>query len=127
MGFRAYGLGKGRIEVSNERLTDPYTFAHDAAVILSRRYDLVRLWNGGAFGAYATVSPDGKQVLAQILLYSDYAASETTAWVAGQYRSAKLYTIEGPPAAIAFTPKAGGAEIQLPAIRQYAAIELERI
>jgi hypothetical protein len=126
-GYGSFSHGKGRIELAAERSYDPYTLANDAVVIVSHRYDLARLWNGGAHGSYSKLSPDGKRMLAQFLIYSDQPATEATAWVAGQYRSAKLYTIGKSPQAIDLTAKAGGAEMQLPPIGQYAAIELERV
>ena len=127
-GFRSFTHGKGRIEIAERRVTDPYTFANDAVILVSHKHDLVRLWNAGAHGSLRSTSPDGKRTLAQLLIYSDQAASETTAWVAGQYRSAKLYTIEEPsPRALNLVNKAGGAEMQLPDVWQYAAIELEMI
>jgi hypothetical protein len=126
-GYSSFAHGKGRIEIADKRSDDPYTLANDAVIIVSHRYDLARLWNSGAHGSYCSLSPDGKRMLAQFLIYSDRAATESTAWVAGQYRSAKLYTIEKSPQPVELNARAGGAEIQLPPIEQYAAIELERM
>jgi len=126
-GYRSFTNGKGRIEMASEPIYDPYELANDAVIIVSHRHDLARLWNAGAHGSYCSVSPDGKRMLAQFLIYSGQPASEVTAWVAGQFRSAKLYTIEGSPRVAAIAQKAGGAEISLPTTRQYVAIELERM
>jgi hypothetical protein len=126
-GYRSFTYGKGRIEVAAERVHDPYTLANDAVIIVSHRYDLARMWNTGAHASYVSALPDGKRTLAQFLIYSDQAVTEATAWVAGKYRSAKLYTIETSPRPVDMISRAGGVEIHLPRVSQYVAIELERI
>ena len=126
-GYHSFTYGKGHIEMAAERMHDPYALANDAVIVISHRYDLARMWNTGAHSSYISLSPEGKRTLAQFLIYSDYAVTEATAWVAGKYRSAKLYTIETSPRPVDMIPRAGGVEIQLPHVKQYAAIELERI
>jgi hypothetical protein len=45
--------------------------------------------------------------------------------VAGNYRSGKLWTLDGKTSSIEMVPQKDAVELHLPAVAQYAAAELE--
>ena len=86
---------------------------------MSHRYDLLRFFNGGALQAYYS------RGLVQILFYANQPAVDTSLWVAGNYKSARLWTLEGArPIALAAELVRDGIELHLPGAMRYAAIEL---
>ena len=124
--YRLSSLGKGRVAVSTADPDDPWVWAAESVVMVSHRYDLVRFWNGGAAGSFCTMAPDGKQALVHLLFSADRNPDSATVRVAGRYRAAKMY-IPGSPGAtkLDLVPQKGGAEMHLPAVPQYAAVELD--
>jgi hypothetical protein len=125
--FALFDLGKGKIATSKGSMNDPWLLARDAQVILSHRQELLRFWNGGAVGASFRTSLDRKQSLLQIVFYGAVrGVGNPTVWVAGKYKSAKYSTIEQPsPRSVPMEVQMNGVELQLPAVSQYAAVELE--
>ena len=125
-GYGWRSVGKGRLAVAEKEFDDPYTLANDAVLIVSHRYDSVRLWNAGSAGSYYTAAPDGKRAVVQMLFYTDRAATSVTARVAGKYRTGKLWTLDGRgPVAIEMDLQKDAVELHLPTVFQYAAAELE--
>lgn len=119
-------LGKGRIAVARSALDDPYLVANDSAVLISHRYELLRFWNGGAVGSYLTAAQDGRRGVAHLLFYSQRAVDTPTVQVAGPYRTARLWTLDQPaPRPVEAQVRKNALELHLPAISQYAAVELE--
>lgn len=127
-------LGKGRIAIAKAGLSDPYLLANDSVILVGHRYDLIRSWNGGAVGPYLTGTPDRKRALAQILFYSEHGpnlqrggrGNEITVWISGRYRAAQLWTLDqttSRPVEMEHTED--GVELRLPAVSEYAAVELE--
>lgn len=116
--------GRGRIALA-ESFDDPFEVANDAVILVSHRYDLVRFWNGGATGYRLLTAPAGGRAVAHLLFYADRAAGEASVRIAGPYRNARIRTIDHPePRAVEFHVQSGGVEVHLPAVSQYAAIEL---
>ena len=127
-GYSTRLVAKGRIAVSAEDLADPYLAAHDATVLLSHRYDVLRFWNGGALGSYYTFSPDGKRAVLQMLFYASPwpEGSPTSLWIAGRYRSARLWRLDqSGPQNLEMEVQKDGVEVHLPSVAQYGALELE--
>jgi len=121
-------FGKGRIAMAHKQPDDPYEMAQDAQILLSHRYDLVRVFNGFLLGAYATVSPDGKRRLAHIVNYGGGADADdpATARIAGRFRSAKLWSFESAQARrLEMAVQKEGIEVPLPGLAVYGGVELE--
>jgi hypothetical protein len=125
--FAISELGKGKIAVAKASLDDPWLLARDAQVILSHRNELLRFWNGGAVGASVRTSPDRKQSVTQMVFYGAVSGvGNPTVWIAGKYRKANYSTLEQPtPRSLPMEVQMNGVELQLPAVTQYAAVELE--
>ncbi len=119
-------LGKGKVAVASPDFEDPYLVANDSAVLISHRYELLRFWNAGAMGSYLTMQPDGKRAVAQMLFYSQARFGNLSVRICGQYRSARLWTLDlTAPRSTEMEIQAGGVELHLPPVSQYAAVELE--
>ena len=117
--------GKGRIAFAKSEFDDPWVIAQESALLISHRYDLLRFWNGGSVGSYFTMAPDRKRALVHILFYAGFGPEESGVRVAGNYRSAKLWTLDGKSSSIDMIPQKDAVELHLPAVAQYAAAELE--
>lgn len=123
--YSTVALGAGRIAVSMTDLNDPYQVAHDAGVLVSHRYDLVRFWNAGAAAAFPTLSPDRQRAVVHLLFYAGRGPDSATVRVAGQYRSVKALTVDRPaPWNVKMKGEPDGVEIDLPAVPRYVALEL---
>ena len=121
-------FGKGRIAMAHQQPDDPYEMAQDAQILLSHRYDLVRLFNGSLLGAYSTMSPDGKRRLAHIVNYGGSADDDdpATARIAGRFRSAKLWSFESAEARpLEMVAQKDSIEVHLPGLAVYGGVELE--
>jgi hypothetical protein len=125
-GFSLFAVGKGKTAIAKDPPTDPYVWANDSAVLVSHRYDLVRLWNGGAAASYCTVAPDRRQAVVHLLFYSYRGPDAASVRIAGRYRSARAATVENPRVAgVQTVAQRDAIEIHLPQVSQYVALELE--
>lgn len=123
--YATVALGAGKIAAPATDLNDPYQVAHDAGVLVSHRYDLVRFWNAGAAAAFPTLSPDRKRAIVHLLFYAGQGPDSATVRVAGQFRSVKSLTVDRPdPSNVKMKWDAGGVEVDLPAVPRYVALEL---
>jgi hypothetical protein len=118
--------GKGRIAVPFQAEDDPYLLVQDAMVLISHRNDLLRFWNGGALRACLAASADRRRALLQLVFYANARAGDATIRVAGAYRTARLFTLDGGPAKdVGVLPEKGAVELHLPAVAQYGAVQLD--
>jgi len=76
-------------------------------------------------GSYFKMAPDRKRALVQMLFYADRGPEDTGVRVAGNYRSGKLWTLDGKDSKITIVPQKDAVELHLPTVAQYAAAELE--
>jgi hypothetical protein len=120
-------FGNGRIAMARQQPDDPYEMAQDAQILLSHRYDRVRLFNGFMMGAYATASPDGKRRLTHIVNYGGNADDDpATARIAGRFRAAKLWSFESAQARqLQMFAQKEAMEVPLPGLAVYGGVELE--
>lgn len=128
--FDVRTLGKGRIAIAREALSDPWAFVIDIQQLLSHANDVAKLFNASASGGFNyTASPDGKRALLQLLSYSSggRSSSNATAWTRHKYRSARLWTLdgEGPTPVEVTASEDGGTEYHLPSMASYVALDFE--
>jgi hypothetical protein len=125
-GFSVRVLGKGRIALADAAPVDPFSWAADASVLVSHRYDLVRFWNGGAACAYYTMAPGGKQALVHLLFYAMRGPDSATVRIVGRYRAARASTVTEPQVAnLKMAAQGDAVEVYLPPVSQYVALELD--
>jgi hypothetical protein len=125
--YEIYNVLKGRIVVPERGFRDPYQVAKDAHLLVSRRNDLLRLYNPATTNCYASLDRDQQRQLVQVLNYSTQPASFVTLWVNARARSARLwrpavqtsFPIQGKPAS-------EGTSFDLPTISVNCAMEFER-
>jgi hypothetical protein len=124
--FALHVLGKGRLAVARPDFEDPYLVANDSVVLISHRHELLRFWNGGAVGSYFTMQPDRKRAVLQMLFYAAAYFGNPMVRVAGQYHTARLWTLDQPvPRSAEMESQKDAVELHLPPVSQYAAVELE--
>jgi hypothetical protein len=125
--YELFDFGKGRIALHRGDFEDPSTVANDSAMLISHRYDLLKIFNGGAIGAIYTRQPDGKRAAVQMLFYAPMrGGNPRSVLVAGKYRKGKLWTLDRTePQELETLPRENGLECHLPSVSPYAAVELE--
>jgi len=124
--YKMYNVGKGQIAVAEEGFQDPYQVAVDTHLLVSRRNDLVRLYNPAATNCHSSIDPGHRKRLIQVLNYSSDPADSVTLWVNARVESAKLWqpgtkdarTLQG----VAAAP---GTDFGLPPLSVYYALEFE--
>ncbi len=123
--FSVRTLGKGRLALAKRLPDDPYQWANDSVVLVSHRYDMVRIWNGGATGSYYAISPDRKKAVVHLMFYFGAGPDAASVRIAGRFRTARALTPEGPVEKIETLHQKDSVEVHLPQIPPYVAIELE--
>ena len=125
--FDLFNCGKGRLAVCKGDWDDPFVLAADTHLLLSRRYDAVRLFNGGSLCIRQSVSPDGRRWLVHLLNYSRRAAAhEVSLQTWTRIGSARLHSPEfEPPIELKIAREPGQQELYLPKFGVYAAVEME--
>jgi len=126
--FRIQRLGKGRIAVSVQDLADPYLTVADAHLILSRRHDLFRLYNGGSVYVYLTRGDRAGLTLIQLLNYAARSSANLISLaLRDKYRTARFRSLEDPHGKYLELQSVenGWFELHLPPFAVYALIELE--
>ena len=123
-GHKVYKTGKGRVAVPLEAWADPYALVHQAHLLLSRRYDVMRLWNGGSLNPHYTQSADGKLAVIQLVNYTARSTSNVTLGLDKKFQKARLYTFAD-VRELKIEAARTGVEIPLPPVGVYAAIEVE--
>ncbi len=123
--FQVYTLGSGRIAVSTEDVMDPYVCAGDAQVLLSRRFDPVRLWNLGAANTYYAGSTSGGGGVLEVLNYTRRPVSDMSIQFARTWRSARFWTLDaGEPKPLELVQRPAGVEVHCPPFSVFCTLEL---
>ena len=129
--FDVRAVGKGRLAVARDALTDPYQVAVETQFLLSHRYDLVKIYNAPSAGSTRFTAPaGGRKALLQCLSYADAGRGGLrTIWVHRKFAKTRLWTIGEQPVPIEPAPSEEytGVEYHLPAnaSRSYVALEFE--
>jgi len=125
--FDLFDLGKGRVAVSKAEWEDQWVLAQDTHLMMSRRYDAVRLFNAGSLTYFHTASTDGKRWLVHLLNYTGRGAAHQVSLQTWQkLSSAKFHTPEAAqPQDLPIQRETGQQEVYLPRFSVYCAVELE--
>ncbi len=126
--FNLHALGKGRLAVCKQDRPNSYDTVADIQNIMSHRNDLLRLYNAPSMNFFYETSTQGKQGVIHLLNYSRRPASDGPLFYMKQPQaSARLVSPElASPVELQWDPQeAGGAELSLPRISVYGAVELE--
>jgi hypothetical protein len=124
--FDLFQCGKGRVAVSRKEWEDQYILAQDAHLLMSRRYDAVRLFNAGSLMAYHTTAPAGGLWLVHLINYTRTAAAHQVSLQTWEkVRRARFFSPGQAEQDLPVHRETGGSELYLPKIEIYAAVELE--
>ena len=127
--FNLRKLGNGRLAVCKDAQPDPSDLVDDIQNIVSHRNDILRLYNAPSMNFLYETSAQGRQGVIHLLNFSRRPGSDGPLfYVKEPHKSARLVSPEiASPTDLAFTPQeAGGAELFLPKLSVYGAIELEK-
>ncbi len=125
--FRLVALGKGRIALSTDDFSDPWLAAQDTHLLLSRRWDLLRLFNAGSLQSRLTVAPDRKRALVHLINYTRRPAAHVVSLsLAWPVRSVKIHLPPKPDSVpLQIHLEDGRQEVHLPPFPIYCAVEFE--
>jgi hypothetical protein len=125
--FDVLALGRGRVALARAAFDDAWTLADDAHLLMSRRYDPARLFNGGLLHTHTAASPDGKRTMVHIVNYgTEPFFNIVVLQVTRPVKSAKVHlpgAAEPKPVEIGGDP--ARPEIVIPHFSVYLAVELE--
>jgi hypothetical protein len=122
-------VGKGRLAVCKEEQPDTYDMVADIQADISHRNDVLRLYNAASMNFFYQASAQGGQEVIHLLNYTRRPATDGPLfYVKDPHKSARLVSPEiASPLELKWAiQEAGGAELSLPRISVYAAIELEK-
>ena len=126
---RALRWAKAAWRYARTMQPDPYDVVADIQNIISHRNDILRLYNAPSMNFLYETSAQGRQGVIHLLNYSRRPGSDGPLfYVKEPHKSARLVSPEiASPTDLAFAPQeAGGAELFLPKLSVYGAIELEK-
>jgi hypothetical protein len=108
-------------------MVDPYEISVDTHLLLSRRNDLVRVFNVSACNALLTANAQNGKQLVQVLNYASAGRPDLpSVWVRTASPSAKFRTLgAAEPLALQGVKSRVGWEYELPFIPTYGALEFE--
>jgi hypothetical protein len=125
--FDILALGRGRVALARAAFDDAWTLADDAHLLMSRRYDPARLFNGGLLHTHSAASPDGKCTMVHLVNYgAEPFFNIVVLQVTRPIKSAKIHfpgTAE--PKSVAIGGDPARPEIVIPHFSVYLAVELE--
>jgi hypothetical protein len=124
LNYEMYNIGKGQIAVTVEGFLDPYQVALDTHLLVSRRNDLVRLYNPETTKFYASQDPARKTRLVQIVNYAPRPVTYLTVWLSSHAGSAELLSPAARTASLPPKPGSPGTEFALPPITVNCAVEV---
>lgn len=97
----------------------------DVQNMIGRKNLGVRLFNVSSMLSNLLSSPDGKQVVVQLLNYADYPVENVTVHVLGKFKHARLSTPDGPDQNLEVYETEDGTGVDLAAVGTCAAIQLD--
>jgi len=121
--FAEMPLGKGRVTVYKD--PNPENVARDMRDLLSHREAGVAAFNVPSVITYASRSGDGKRLLVQLLNYSEFPSTDITIRVIGNFKTARLFTPEGPPASLSMNRAEGQIDVTIPKLVLWGGLLLE--
>ena len=125
--FDIFTLGRGRVALARAAFDDAWTLADDAHLLMSRRYDPARLFNGGLLHTHTAASPDGKRTMVHIVNYgAEPFFNIVVLQVTRPVKSARIHLPgAAEPKSVAIGGDPARPEIVIPYFSVYLAVELE--
>jgi hypothetical protein len=122
--FDFFSSGKGRLAIPKQDFDDPWILARDAHLLMSRRWDSIRLFNAGSMLAFHAAAPAGRTSIVHLLNYTCRAsANPVSLQIPSGVRAARLHT-PGHAVPAAIQRRDGRNEIDIQPYAVYCALEL---
>jgi hypothetical protein len=114
------------VAVAGEEIVDPYLLAADAQVLMSHRYDPVRVFNPGTARHHYSASEDGRAGIVHLFRYGRRPfESQVSVWFREPWASAGAWLVDGEDAhPTVRSPRDPGVEFLLPPVSVYCAVEV---
>jgi hypothetical protein len=124
--FRIFRQGRGRLAVASADFADPFVLAEDAQLLMSHRYDRIRVFNPGTAQFHYATSRDSRSGVLHVLPFQDPdPRMPTTVWFRHPWAGARAFLLDSTePAPVARVALESGVEFQLPPAPVYSALEL---
>ncbi len=116
---------KERITLDEKELKRLDDIWRDVQNMIGRKNLGVRLFNVSSMLSNLLSSPDGKQVVVQLINYADYPVENVTVHVLGKFRHARLLTPEGADKDVEVYENEEGTGVDLDVVGTCAAIQLD--
>lgn len=124
--FEIFSAGKGRVAVAKQDFDDPWILARDAHLLMSRRWDSIRLFNAGSMLAFHAAAADGRTSIVHLLNYTCRASANLVSLqIPSDVRAARLHLPgKAEPTAAAIHRRDGRTETDVQPYAVYCALEL---
>ncbi len=125
-GYDIYPLGKGKIVVATEGITDPFQLDKDTHLLLGREHDPFRLFNPGTASCFVSTQSSAHKDIVHVLNYdAPHKVDFLTLWINHTARAATLWNA-GESSELKLTHENTGTSFDLPPVSVYCAVEIER-
>ena len=119
-------FGQGRIAVSKQDYDDPWILARDAHLLMSRRWDSIRLFNAGSLLAFHAAPPGGAWSVVHVLNYACRPSANLVSLQLPEGVGSAVLNRPGSKAAPARLERRDNrTEIDIPPFPFYCALELK--
>lgn len=115
----------GQITLSDKELAQIDEIWRGVNSMIGRTNMGVRLFNVAGMISSLLASPDGKQVVLQLVNYTSYPVESVTAHFLGKFTRARLLAPGEPPRELELYPVEGGTGCDIPQVSAVAALVLE--
>ncbi|MEK7752941.1 MAG: hypothetical protein AAB654_13550, partial [Acidobacteriota bacterium] len=125
-GLLAAYAGAGRMVVYKQDPPGPEAFAKDLRDLIGNANLPVRLYDAASVLLQAGADPGGGRLVVQLVSYATEPPERILVRAAGDYRGARVYSPDAPPADLKTNTSAGTTDVLLGRIAVYAAVVFEK-
>jgi hypothetical protein len=124
--YALHAVGTGTVAVYKEETPDPEPLAKDMLDLLGNNNLPVRLFNAPSVLTQVSRGPGGASLLVHMVNYATEPSEMMTVRALGEYRRARLFTPEAPPAELKFENVGDRIEVRIGKVAISAALLLEK-
>ncbi|HTT65513.1 MAG TPA: hypothetical protein VMG35_26880, partial [Bryobacteraceae bacterium] len=124
--FEVRPTGEGRIAVYRDEEPDPEALSKDVLYLMGKDHLGIRLFHAVTVLPVVREDPGGRQLLIQLVNYASLPAETVTLRLAGDYRRARLYGLDGAPVELELEKSDHVTQLKLATVPVYSAVVLER-
>jgi hypothetical protein len=124
--YALHAVGTGTVAVYKEETPDPESLARDMLDLLGNNNLPVRLFNAPSVLTQVAQGPGGASLLVHMVNYATEPSEMMTVRALGDFRRARLFSPEAPPADLKFENADGRIEVRIGKVAISAALLLEK-